>query len=176
MKIHLIRHAEAIDRSLNGPADAYRYLTSRGRTRFRRVAASLKKQKIKPDIIITSPLIRAVQTADILAEILRFSGDVMVSPLLSAGFQITHLRDLLLSHGEATEIVLIGHEPDFGKLAQELLGVPFPCAMKKGGTLSVAIDLCQADQPPEFLSLVTGGGTVITNKDKALKRLKTNNP
>ena len=171
MKIHLIRHAEAIDRSLDCP-DAYRSLTSRGRTRFRRVAASLKKQGIKPDIIITSPLIRAVQTADILAEILRFSKDLMISPLLSSGFQLTYLHDLLHSHDEATEIVLVGHEPDFGKLVQELLGVPFPCAMKKGGTVSVVIDLCQTDQPPEFLSLITGSGTVIINKDKALQRLK----
>jgi phosphohistidine phosphatase len=171
MKIHLIRHAEAIDRSVDMP-DAHRYLTCRGRTRFRRVASSLKKLGIDPDIILTSPLVRAVQTADILAETLRFTSDLVVSPLLASEFQVSHLRDILFSYADAREIVLVGHEPDMGEVVRVLLDLPSPCAMKKGGAVSFSLNPKQTSLEPEFLNLVTGGGKVIVNLDKALDRIK----
>ena len=171
MKIHFIRHSEAIDHSVDGP-DAHRYLTCRGRTRFRRVAASLKKMGIDPDIIITSPLIRAVQTADILAELLRFSGELSITPALAPGFNLSNLKDLLLSHNDAGEIVMVGHEPDLGNLVQMLLGISYSCNLRKGAVVSVEIHRKQPEQEPEFLGYVTGGGKVILNQHKALERLK----
>ena len=171
MKVHLIRHAEAIDRSQE-IIEAHRHLTCRGRTRFRRVAASLKKLGIDPDIIITSPLIRAVQTADILAETLRFSGELLVSPLLASGFDRSRLFELLFGHAQAKEVVLVGHEPDFGELVRDLLDIPFGCAMKKGGTVSLMLDPVSAGSGVTFLCLVTGGGKVITNPAKARERLQ----
>ena len=171
MKVHLIRHAEAIDRSLDGP-DAHRYLTCRGRTRFRRVASSLKKQGVEPDIILTSPLIRAVQTADILAETLRFNGDLVVWPQLASGFQLEQLRELLGRYSDLAEIVLVGHEPDLGELVRVLLDVSFSCTLKKGGMVSFALNPKEPSLEPEFLALVSGGGKTVVNLNKALDRLK----
>jgi phosphohistidine phosphatase len=173
MKIHLIRHAEAIERSADIP-EAHRYLTCRGRSKFRRVAVSLKKSGLDPDLIITSPLIRAVQTADILAETLRFSGEVVISPLLAHDFRLSQLRDLLFTHGESTELVLVGHEPDMGALVQHLFNLPFPCTFKKGATVSVNLNVKHPDLEPEFLRLITGGGKVIIDRYKALERLQAN--
>jgi phosphohistidine phosphatase SixA len=63
MRLHIIRHAEAIERSTDLP-DEQRHLTCCGRKRFRKVAACLKKMAIAPDYILASPLVRAVQTAE----------------------------------------------------------------------------------------------------------------
>ena len=135
MKIHIIRHAEAIERSANLP-DEHRYLTCRGRTRFRRVAATLKKCDIDPDLIVTSPLVRAAQTADILAETLRFSGELIVHPPLAAGFGLPRLKELVESVGPVKELAIVGHEPDLGTLAGDLLDHS-PCSLMKGGVVSI---------------------------------------
>lgn len=66
MKLHIIRHAEAVGQSAAIP-DGYRYLSCQGRTRFRRVADILKKCGIDQDIMFSSPLVRAVQTAETAA-------------------------------------------------------------------------------------------------------------
>jgi phosphohistidine phosphatase len=167
MRIHFIRHAEALERSPD-VNDDYRPLTCRGRTRFRRVAASLRKLDVSPDLIITSPLVRAVQTAEILAETLRFSGDLLVSPLLAASFSPPVLRDLLTAHAGRDELALVGHEPSLGLVVASLLGLDGPCAMKKGAV--VTIQVC--GQTNRFVALVTGGGRVITSCDKAVARLQ----
>ena len=84
MKLHIIRHAQAIERSADLP-DEQRSLTCRGRQRFRQVAASLKKMAITPDYILASPLVRAVQTAEILSETIRFNGELQISAELAGG-------------------------------------------------------------------------------------------
>ena len=171
MKIHLIRHAEAIPHAAELP-EALRYLTSRGRTRFRRVATALKKQGANLDLIVTSPLIRAVQTAEILAETVRFAGDLLVMPRLSPGFSISDLHDILSRFPHCSEIALVGHEPDMGKLVQILLLAPGPCFLKKGGVVSFKTSLVQPTVEPKFLGLITGGGKIVTNVDSALERLQ----
>jgi phosphohistidine phosphatase len=173
MIIHVVRHAEAIERS-QGISEDHRYLTTRGRKRFRKVALSLKKLGIKPDVIVTSPLVRAVQTADILAETLRHKGELRVSALLAPGFRPESIDELLESYPQAEEIALVGHEPDLGALAQTLFVAEAGCTLKKGATVSfkrTAGDQGAAD----FIQLVTGGGRVITSRSKALERLQTEN-
>lgn len=75
MIMHLVRHAEAIERSSELPEE-HPFLTSRGRNRFRKVAAGLRESGIEPDLILTGPLTRAVQTAEILGQSLKFKGGV----------------------------------------------------------------------------------------------------
>lgn len=171
MRIHLIRHAEAIERS-DSVTEEHRSLTRKGRIRFRRVAASLKKLINDPDLIITSPLIRSVQTADILAEKLGFEGEFLVSPELAPGFSARRLRDVLIGLPGAAEIVLVGHEPDLGEVTRELLGESSPCSLKKGSVVAFALDPGKTAKPPEFLWLVTGNGKVIDDRAKALERLQ----
>ena len=175
MIIHIVRHAEAIERSAEIP-DEHRFLTRRGISRFRKVAKSLKKLGIKPDVIITSPLVRAVQSADILAETLRHKGELQVAALLAPGFRPESLDELLSHYPQAREIALVGHEPDLGALAQALLAAQGACTIKKGAVLSVkkpAAD--QGATKLQFIQLVTGGGTIITSRSKALKRLQMEN-
>lgn len=169
MKIHIVRHAEAIERTSAIP-DEYRYLTCRGRTRFRRVAETLKKSGIDPDIIVSSPRLRAVQTADILAESLRFSGDLIILPPLADSFGSARLKEFLDSIAPVRELVLVGHEPDLGQIVGGLLDHS-PCTLKKGSAVTLKIKPQQTEITANFLWLVTGGGKLITNHDTALARL-----
>ena len=169
MKIHIVRHAEAIDRSSVLP-DGHRYLTCRGRTRFRRVAATLRKWDIDPDLIITSPLIRAVQTAEILAETLRFAGELSVHPPLATDFSMARFRELVASVDQAKELVIVGHEPDLGTLVGDLLDQS-PCTLMKGGVVSIKFKPSSPEHATTLLWLVTGGGKLVTDYDAVVKRL-----
>jgi phosphohistidine phosphatase len=169
MKLHIVRHAEAVDQLSTIPDD-YRYLTCRGRTRFRRVADTLKKCGIDPDIIVSSPLVRAVQTAEILAETIRFAGELTILPMLAGSFSLPRLKEYLESIAPVRELVMVGHEPDLGLVVGELLDHT-PCTLKKGGVVSLKIKLQQPEIATNFLWLVTGGGRLITNHDAAMARI-----
>lgn len=171
MIIHLIRHAQALERSREIP-DEQRCLTCRGRKRFRQVTATLKKLEIDPDAILTSPKIRAVQTADVLAEALRFSGEVLVAPCLAAEFTVAALRQLVLSRPGASELVLVGHEPDLGTLTTALLQLSELCSLTKGSVVTLEITVTNSGMAARLLRVVTGSGRVITAKGKALERLQ----
>src|SRR5438309_12026701 len=74
IRIYLVRHGIAVDPAEKGALDDYsRPLTARGRRRFRRLARAFARLGEPPDFIFTSPLVRAVQTAEILAGTLRAS-------------------------------------------------------------------------------------------------------
>lgn len=170
MIIHIVRHAEAIERSPLIPEE-HRFLTRRGRRRFRKAAKSLATLGVEPDIILTSPLVRSVQTADILAESLRYKGELAISSLLSPGFRPESVDDLLRTNPRAKEIVIVGHEPDLGLLAQNFLAAQGPCTLPKGGTISFKLPQDQGSEA-HFLQLVTGGGRIVTSRSRAIDRLQ----
>jgi phosphohistidine phosphatase len=122
MKLYLVRHAEAIERSGTMP-DANRYLTPKGRSAFRKIARRSRKLGSVLVLIFSSPLVRAVQTAEIIAERLKHDGPVVVANALSHGFDLRLLRSLLAKAGNPTEAAFVGHEPDLGDLAATLLGI-----------------------------------------------------
>jgi phosphohistidine phosphatase len=171
MKLHIIRHAEAIAPTPE-PPDELRYLTCRGRRRFRQVAAALKKLEIDPDLILTSPKARALQTAEILAEALAFSGEVQISPLLAGNLTVGSLRQLLLNLPRRDELVIVGHEPDLGTLIAELLTLSRPCRLARGSVATLKLTGKNERMTAELLSVVTGGGKVLTGRHKMLERLE----
>jgi|SRR6185369_15421174 len=174
MKVHFIRHAQAVERSTELP-DEYRNLTCRGRKRFRQVAVSLKKMGIDPDFIITSPKVRAVQTAEILAETLRFSGEVQVSADLATGPDISALVNLLGSRKDSREIVIVGHEPGLGEAVGELLKLSTPCNLTKGSVVTLKISSKQSVLTAELTGVTTGGGKAICRVGAAMERLQGEN-
>jgi phosphohistidine phosphatase len=171
MKLHIIRHAEAIAATPEFP-DEQRYLTCRGRRRFRQVAAALQKLEIDPDLILTSPKARALQTAEILAEALSFSGEVQVTPLLAENFSVDSLRQLLQSLPRRDELVIVGHEPDLGTLVAALLTLSGPCRLARGGVVTLKLTGKNARMTVELLAVVTGGGKVLTGRRTMLERLE----
>ena len=171
VRVHFIRHAQAVTRSTQ-LADEYRALTCRGRKRFRQVAACLKKTDFNPDLIITSCKIRAVQTADILAESLLFNSDIMISTELSTMHDITVIEKILTTANECEEIVIIGHEPYLGRIVSSLLNLAPPCQLSKGSTVSLNINLSKSGLTAGLTGIVTGSGRLIDKPGAAHKWLE----
>jgi phosphohistidine phosphatase len=143
MRIYLVRHSDAVDRVPPMP-DAARYLSGRGRVSFREMARRFREAGGLPSRIFTSPLVRAVQTAEILSEALRYEGDIIPDPRLSPGFDVEKLASVLDDSHSEREIVIVGHEPDLGDILTRLLSLPHGYAMRKGDIAA--------------LDIATGGG------------------
>jgi phosphohistidine phosphatase len=155
VKLILVRHAAAIDRGA-GISDERRYLTPEGRGYFRKTARTMREAGIAPDLILASPLLRAAQTADILAEHLKYGGPLIVTAELEPGFALPGLERLLANFGEAGEICLVGHEPDLSYLAVKLLGRTRGFNFKKGSAIRIDVDPGALHQPAGFKWLAAG--------------------
>jgi phosphohistidine phosphatase len=133
VKLYVMRHGPAEDSAASG-ADGDRALTPSGRERVRDVAKALVAAGEEPLRIITSPLVRAVQTAEIVAVVTKLGGrggSVEVRRELSPGGDAAKLAHELAVAG-AKRVMLVGHEPDLSALVAALAGDgphPFEKAM-----------------------------------------------
>ena len=136
--------------------DAARYLTARGRVSFREMALRFRDAGGLPTRILTSPLVRAVQTAEILSETLKYDGEVVLDPRLSPGFDVAMMNDVLAGYPSEREIAIVGHAPDLGDILTRLLSLPQAYAMRKGAV--AALDLPVPGDPLRagFAWLLTG--------------------
>jgi phosphohistidine phosphatase len=138
MRLVLVRHATAVEPAA-GLSDADRALTPRGRARFRRAARGLARIVKKPAALLTSPLLRARQTAQIAAAAF---GDVRPTeePALAGG-DWDALQVTLDGLGNAARVVLVGHEPSLQDLLARLVasGDSQRLAFKKGGVAIVDV-------------------------------------
>ncbi len=123
MKLFLIRHTNPIEKETKTVrTDDLRFLTSDGRALARRVFVSLKKRLTDIEQIFTSPLIRAVQTAEILAATIEFKGEVELVNELKNESSISSVISLLELHSALNDIALVGHEPKMSILLDTLCG------------------------------------------------------
>jgi phosphohistidine phosphatase len=136
MILVLVRHAQAIE-AAPGLADADRWLTGKGRKVARKVGAWLAKPKRRPLAIWTSPLVRAVQTAEILAGAFELTEGVSVCSQLSPGRDPGDLLRVLAEHKDPGPLALVGHEPTLSLVVTSLLSDPSWSGFRKGGVLAV---------------------------------------
>ena len=133
-----MRHGEAVGEA-PGLGDAGRFLTEKGRKITRRTARWLaKKPKRCPAVIWTSPLVRAVQTAEILAEVA--GAGVQVVAELSPGRDPKDLVALLRAETHKGPLALVGHEPSLSLLAAALLGASTLAGFKKSGVVALSFE------------------------------------
>jgi len=118
MKLYLLRHADA---ETEAPTDDERPISERGRQQSKRVAAFCERRNLKPDIILTSPLRRAQQTAKIVADGLAI--ELKTVPWLASGAAADRVLVELNARRKLSSVMLVGHEPDFGLLVAHLLGI-----------------------------------------------------
>jgi phosphohistidine phosphatase len=118
MKLCFLRHGEADWPNWNKPDDD-RPLTERGRKEMKRVAKFLERLEFSADAILTSPLPRASQTAEIAAA--RLGIELKTESALAHGFNVERLRRLLAKAG-ADCVMVVGHEPEFSEVIKELTG------------------------------------------------------
>jgi phosphohistidine phosphatase len=116
MRVLVIRHAHAAPQGAGVP-DAERPLTAEGERRFRAAARGLA-QVVMPDVLLTSPLLRARQTAAIAAAAWG-TLEPMPEPALASG-NLTEIFDALDAHPPDATVALIGHEPTVSTLVAEL--------------------------------------------------------
>ncbi len=142
MELYLIRHGIAEDKGLN-IKDEERSLTKEGRQKTEKVAQKLVKLSLSFDLILTSPLVRARQTADILiAE--KLSSQLEDSSHLAPNGQISSwLKDWLepRNYSQNTQLALVGHEPDLTNWAEILLWgeVKASLVLKKAGMIGIKL-------------------------------------
>ncbi|MGC8781140.1 MAG: phosphohistidine phosphatase SixA [Anaerolineae bacterium] len=117
MRIYFLRHGEASWPAWQGP-DSERPLTDKGIKEMELVAAGIARLRLEATVL-TSPLRRAAQTAEILARALGVS--VAVEAALAPGFALPQLRALLERH-PGRDLLLVGHEPDFSTVIRALTG------------------------------------------------------
>jgi phosphohistidine phosphatase len=115
MELALVRHAPAVPRaSGNGTDDGARPLTRDGRRRFRRARTGLERMELRFDRLLHSPLLRAVETAEILVPLV--DGPISAEPLLA-----TTPSDALLARIRGERPALVGHQPWLGELLSWLV-------------------------------------------------------
>jgi phosphohistidine phosphatase len=119
MLLYLLRHADA---ESSAASDELRGLSEKGLRQAGDVARFCEAREIAPDVILTSPLLRARQTAEIVAK--QAGAELVIQPWLTSGMIPDEALAELRAFSKMKSVMLVGHEPDFSQLAARLLGLP----------------------------------------------------
>lgn len=141
MRLYLMRHGLAIDREDPAcPPDEERYLTPEGIRKTRDAAKGLTSLKLSPEVLLTSPYVRAVQTAEIVAETFAFPlKDIVRSQALAPSARPSQLFKEL-SRLKADSVLCFGHAPQLDLVIAQAIGVGSPVtALKKSGVAGLEL-------------------------------------
>ncbi|MGI8819960.1 MAG: SixA phosphatase family protein [Chthoniobacterales bacterium] len=138
MKIYFLRHGKADWPDWDRPDDE-RPLTKKGKREMRCMAKLLCELKVKPAALLSSPLPRAAQTAEIAAKALGL--EVEEESALGKGFSLAKLRRLLHAR-KSGDLFIVGHEPDFSAVIRALTGGEVK--LGKGGLARVDVKSASA--------------------------------
>ncbi len=143
MDLYILRHAIAEERSGSIPGgDSQRRLTAEGKKKMRRAAKGMEASKLSFDLVLTSPFVRARQTADIVVEVFGLGNRLELSTALAADGNPKELIDeLRRSHKRRKSVLLVGHEPYLSRLISLLISGDTSIAidLKKGGLCKLSV-------------------------------------
>lgn len=128
--LHLLRHAHAGDPAKWNGDDAARPLSEKGHRQAKDLGGLLALIDDAPDLFITSPKLRARQTADVVAKAMRGRVKVVEDERLAGPLDPVIVTQILEDAGPAYRPCLVGHDPDFSQLLGELIGT-YPIPMRK---------------------------------------------
>jgi phosphohistidine phosphatase len=143
-ELYLIRHAIAEARGEGWPDDTKRPLSEDGIDRMKKEARGLARLNVGVDVILSSPLVRAKQTAEIVAAALDSRPAIVNIDSLAPGASYAAFVADLEKHARKHSIALVGHEPGIGELAARLIGARHPIEFKKGAVCRIDLD----EMPP----------------------------
>lgn len=148
MNLYIVRHAIAVEAGTAGyEDDNLRPLTDKGRKKMEKIAHGLKSLETELDLILTSPAVRAVQTARILRRVFKLDKESVIETghLAPTGYGDQLIQLLNEQYAGMENIALVGHEPALGTLASMLVsGDPnLSFSLKKGGVCRLAVDTLQ---------------------------------
>ena len=141
LELYLIRHGLAAQRGEEWPDDSKRPLTSQGIAKMKKEARGLVALDVSFDQIIASPLVRTRQTADVIAEALKNKPPITTSDSLAPAGTPAAVIDEIAKHVRKPRIALVGHEPNLGELAAQLIRSRTPLEFKKGGVCRIDFDV-----------------------------------
>jgi phosphohistidine phosphatase len=154
----LVRHEDA--EPGHDIPDAHRGLTALGRRRMRATAALLAGRE-SVDVIFTSPMVRAVQTAEILAAGLGLDEPIYAAQQVAEPQTVDQLLSVLDGlRADQRRVAIVGHEPTMSYVASHLLGRRFPRSFAKG--MILALDYDPAAGRAAFRFLIEGDGPSLT--------------
>jgi phosphohistidine phosphatase len=157
MNLYLLRHGIAAERGTGQYAsDADRPLTTKGRRKLRGAAAAMRAMDLSFDVILSSPLVRARQTAELVANAMRSRHKLELTELLAPGASAARLVRRL-NQLKPQSALLVGHEPDLSALASLLLtgGGGLTITLKKGGLCRLSAERLRVGRCASLEWLVT---------------------
>jgi phosphohistidine phosphatase len=158
VRLYILRHGPAEDHAASG-RDADRALTASGRERVHHVARALLEADEAPDLIVSSPLVRALQTAEIVAAVTKLDTPVEVRRELSPTGDARPLAIAKIASA-SKRVMFVGHEPDLGDLATSLSGHTFPAGLQKAMVVGLGTNKAETatrddpERPPMRLRFV----------------------
>jgi phosphohistidine phosphatase len=163
LELYLIRHGVAAERGEDYPDDSKRPLTSAGMSKLRKEAKALNALEVGFYVIISSPLVRTKQTAEIVASTLKSKPQLVMSDALAPAGTPAAVVQELARHAKQARIALVGHEPNLGELAGRLIGAKSPIEFKKGAICRIDFDVLPPKGygqlrwflPPKVLRLIS---------------------
>jgi len=148
IELYLVRHAVAAERGPAYPDDRARPLTPQGATRWRRAVVGLRAAGMDVDLVLTSPLVRTRETADLLAAGLTGRPAVEETAALAPGADHAALTQVIARIGRRhRRLALVGHEPDLGECAARLLRARGTVPFKKGAVCRIDVDVALPGGP-----------------------------
>lgn len=141
IELYLVRHAIAAERGPNYPDDRERPLTSEGIARFKLAVEGLKDLDVAPDLVLTSPLVRAKHTAELLVAGVASKPRTETLEALAPGGRLPAVLEAIVKFSKRyRRIALVGHEPEMGELAAKLLQTRGELEFKKGAVCCIELD------------------------------------
>src|SRR3954468_18121713 len=119
LELYLVRHGVAAERGKDWPDDSKRPLTPEGISRLRKSARGLAAIGVSFDQIVTSPLVRTRQTADVFAEELKPKPPIVTADALAPAGTPAAVIQEITKHVRKARVALVGHEPNLGELAAQ---------------------------------------------------------
>ena len=141
LELYLVRHAIAAERGPKYPDDSLRPLTPDGSKKFAESVPGLLAMGVVVDVCLSSPYVRARETAMILSAGLKPKPAVVEIEALKPSGRPQAIAEAIKTHAKShRRIALVGHEPDLGELAARLLGARGTVEFKKGGVCLIETD------------------------------------
>lgn len=147
IELYLIRHGIAAERGESWPDDTKRPLTHKGVARLRREAQALDALGVSFDQIVTSPLVRTRQTAEVLAQSSGAKPPVATADALAPGGTTAQAIEELGKYSRRRRIAIVGHEPNIGELAAKLIGARAALEFKKGAICRIDVETLPPARP-----------------------------
>ena len=146
-ELYLIRHGVAESRGEAWPDDTKRPLTEDGMSRLRKSARALARLGVMFDVVLTSPLVRTQQTAEIVASASSPKPPIINVDALAPDGSTAAVISELEKHSKRTRIAIVGHEPGIGELASKLIGMRAELEFKKGAIARIDVEILPPKGP-----------------------------